>query len=408
MAELYETCGHSHGPGHSHGAAEAAPAPAHSPSVPAAVAPPSSVPETSLALEFSRAQQLYQHIDTGEGECELHSVPKHVDDALRAFLRCDVAVRRERVFSANEELEDIHTELLQYLLIDHYIASLRQRLMDKRADQLKLSRVGHEAFLERCLRLGILPATEADMYPLDGEHKVDGNALRQHKIDRFKRNAVAKKRLAELAAIGAARAAAIKKAGGEETDGVSSTLSAAGGTMDEEARREHVLLTLQVACRQSADDILSINQELPLLAHRAALEAAAASGDGHASRGGSSAGGASGAGSAASARMTGVAASGGAGGRSPASEAEDPRLPHRSRFGGPAQFAGGPPPDDISIQPDRPGLQITRIDPTFAIKREVVKAGVFDLDHRPPTMTLEEWGEVVADKTRAREARVKE
>lgn len=42
----------------------------------------------------------------------------------------------------------------------------------------------------------------------------------------------------------------------------------------------------------------------------------------------------------------------------------------------------GPPPDDISIDPSRPGIEITRIDPTWEIQKETVKADVFKSGHR--------------------------
>ncbi len=51
---------------------------------------------------------------------------------------------------------------------------------------------------------------------------------------------------------------------------------------------------------------------------------------------------------------------------------------------------------------------MTRIDPTFSVTTETVKADIFKFGHHLPTMSMEEWGGIVMEKTRAREAREKE
>jgi hypothetical protein len=90
-------------------------------------------PAGSLREEFLRAERLYHHVVDDIGECDgEHSVDKHVNDALVAFTRCSAWVRSEGIFSSNESLDDISTSSLQYLLIEFYIATLRQRRMTNR------------------------------------------------------------------------------------------------------------------------------------------------------------------------------------------------------------------------------------------------------------------------------------
>lgn len=79
----------------------------------------------------------------------------------------------------------------------------------------------------------------------------DPAAARAQKIERFKRNTAAKKRLKELALLHARLA---RLNGGDTeadaADGVGSAASLAGGVFDEDARREMTLLALQVSARK--------------------------------------------------------------------------------------------------------------------------------------------------------------
>lgn len=312
--------------------------------------PPSRVAELSLPLEYSRAELLFHHIEDGSGECEDHSVPRHVNDALAAFTNCASIIRREAIFSDNEIVEDMNTEDLKYLLVEVYIAALQSKVMEGRVGHLKAAKSGFEAYIDRVLRLGIITKAEKDALGLDAEKKPTGNELRQQKIERFKRNAAAKKRLAELAMVNKRKADEERRQGGQ-VDGVG---SAASGP-DEEVQREITLLTIAIACRTAADEIAAINQELPILEHAAKVaerEAQSGRNVDHGPRG----------------RRTAGPTAAGAGGNW-AGDDDDER-------------ASGPPANDMSIRPDRPGLEVTRIDPTYTISKETVKADVFKSGHR--------------------------
>lgn len=49
--------------------------------------------------------------------------------------------------------------------------------------------------------------------------------------------------------------------------------------------------------------------------------------------------------------------------------------------------------------------EVTRIDPTFAVTRETVRADVFKDSFAPPSMSFEEWGDIVTAKRVDRETR---
>jgi hypothetical protein len=413
-------------------------------------------PSASLRLEFSRAEQLYQHIEGEDSSsaggpayaCLDHSVDAHVRDALRAFLSCAVLVRREGVAaSRGETLEDINTEDIRYLLVEFYIASLRGKATERRRENLALARLGFEAFIETAARVGAIPPAERRALglpaELDGDRgetggvrlrgtgvgvggegeeenvederaggrgagssstragagtlaggRVGGGSLiksselRGQKIERFRRNQAAKKRLAELAAHHKREADAIRRAMGRGedegalADGVGGRGSLAGGGggggggPDEESLREMATLAVAIAARTAADEILAIEQELPLLAHAERMAA----------------------------ERTDAREKGGVR-RGPGGRGEDDG---RGSSASSSSEVGGPPPDDMSVRPDRPGLEVTHIDPTFTARRETIKAEVFRQGHRAPTMGLEEWGGVVMDIAGARQERERE
>lgn len=88
-----------------------------------------SIAEESLPALFARAEALFHHIVDGAAleECKDHDQLAHTADALAAFVRCSSMVRTEGIFSRNESMGDMKTEDLQYLLIEFFIAELRQR-----------------------------------------------------------------------------------------------------------------------------------------------------------------------------------------------------------------------------------------------------------------------------------------
>ena len=396
----------------------------------AAHAAAAAIAPDTLPAHWTRAEALFHHIqDNGDASgCPVahHCPAEHLTDALGAFRACAVLIRSEGLFSPNEVVEDVPTPHLRYLLAEYYIAALLLRGLPGpgRAAALQQARVGFEAYVRTCIAMGIVSRGEdwGALLVGEGEDEERGSggggaggggragggapptaptAPRAAKIERFKRAQAAKKRLAELAAAHAAQLARAQRSGGAEggEDGVGGSATTAGGGMDDDLLREHALLTLAASARGAVEDVQSIDAELPLLAHKAKMEASAA------------------------------LASGGRGGaqvRAPEGGAWDPRAPPR---------AAPPPPGDLSTDPARPGIKVTRINPQWEIQEETVKAGIFQSGHlcvslslslllrlrtpsphthtlflphcSAPTMSMAEWGDHVMDLTMQRDARDK-
>lgn len=291
------------------------------------------------------------------------------------------------MFSANETVDDINSEDLRFLLVEYYLAGLRQRSgdMSSRLKQLSDAKRGLEAFIRDCVRREIVPKSEiaaggfdsfVSDWPASGSvdsddgdasglsssaagisrasavwaaagtkvgaarsatRTIDPAAQRAQKIERFKRNQASKKRLKELALL---HARLQRLEGGSSADGVGSTASLSG--IDEDSRREMALLALQTAARSAIDEIASIDQELPILRHMAERQAQSSSSSSSVSA--SSAGRGHGARAQDDSRMSTSAQA-----RAAAAAARDAMSPSE-------YAAAGPPPGDPSIDPTRKGL----------------------------------------------------
>ena len=84
---------------------------------------------------------------------------------------------------------------------------------------------------------------------------LDGNVEREEKIRRAREDEEARRRLRAIATDESRIQAAAAREGG--ADGVTSEL----GRVDEEVRRERVMLLLQVAARQAVDDLVALQEQ---------------------------------------------------------------------------------------------------------------------------------------------------
>lgn len=159
-----------------------------------------------------------------------------------------------RLFSPNEELEDISTADLKFLLVPHLLAEVTAatRDMSARLQALRQAIVYWRAFAHDCERLQVAHVDDLKAIDRNPEDKLDPQTKRDEKIARYKRS----KELDEKAAYLFAKK--LEVLGDEFHWG-------AGGSFDEDMERELVLSLLGRACAQAAENIASAEQELPLL-----------------------------------------------------------------------------------------------------------------------------------------------
>lgn len=302
----------------------------------------------ALSTLFLKAQRLYSEIDGSSAAGNDPDLQKQIREGIALFQRCSRLVRSAALFSSNESADELPTEHLRYLLTEFYIGDLARRIsttdLSLRPRHLRGARAALEHFCEAMDKLGLLPAADRNMLN-EGTRPRDSGLRREQKIARLREGQAAQRRLKELMLADARE----ERSGGEVR-------------MDPDDRREMQLLVISDAVRKAVDEILSASQEIEMLEAMAARAP-----DGPRSGG-----------------------AGGAGGRGFtvthgrfASEEEDTRKAARP--------VAGPviDPED----PDRPGISVVHIDPTFNVTREQVKATIFRPGHRLPTMSLEEFAE---------------
>ncbi|EFN57365.1 hypothetical protein CHLNCDRAFT_142745 [Chlorella variabilis] len=261
------------------------------------------------------------------------------------------------LFSSNEELEDLATADIKYLLIPFYAAEAltHTHAADPRARIAALTSAAEQyrAFLHRCRQYGLLspPATamaDAALQQGDGggDHgskqqgrTLDAATLRQNKIEKFKREKYVKGRLAELEQRQRQQAGAGE---GEHAGGQR------GGDA-EEADRELWMLQADLAALQAAERMGTLQQEVQILAHAAAMP-------------------------------------------------EQQRQREREQ-----RQQAGPPPDLLrQLHAAAGGLA------GAGARREQLAAGVFRPGHVQPTMSVEQFGELEMVEQQRREAAAKE
>lgn len=149
-----------------------------------------------LALLYRYGYDFFQRVERGE----LPRTEPEATDSMREgcdwLNRCLDRIDQLGIFSANEELEDVATADLKYLLVPWMLAELLQRQMTgSRLQALRAARLHLSAFIGRCEQLGLLP--EGERAAMAREEPADAATRRAEKIARFNRQKEAKAKLDE-------------------------------------------------------------------------------------------------------------------------------------------------------------------------------------------------------------------
>lgn len=109
-------------------------------------------------------------------------------------------LKRESVFSSNEQLDDVNTSDLRYLLTHYYVGSLLLKLVvarDQRLTLLRRARAHMSVFIGRCKQLGLF--SDADAEALERLHNgMTAQQKRDYKVERFKRQKATRAQMAAL------------------------------------------------------------------------------------------------------------------------------------------------------------------------------------------------------------------
>lgn len=207
--------------------------------------------EYRLAHEFYDAYKSY--IDLNKPDARVWEQDE-LDDLSVKLKAIAHRVMQLRLFSPNEELEDVSTADLKFLLVPFLLAEVTAatRDMETRLESLRKAIIYWKAFGHDCERLGIAHQDDVKAFNRSPEEALDPNSKRDEKIARYKRTKELDNKVAYLFG-------KKKEVLGDEYHWGS------GGSFDEDMERDLIMALLGRACGSVADNVFSAEQELPLL-----------------------------------------------------------------------------------------------------------------------------------------------
>ncbi|KAM3612268.1 uncharacterized protein V6R79_005751 [Siganus canaliculatus] len=205
---------------------------------------------------LDRGWKIYEDVDSTNEPMGSTSVQKKVQRGISMLEEATRMVAQLDLFSSNEELEEIATADLRYLLLPALLGalSMKQTNRDKRLDIVQTARDYYMDFLKRCKSYSIsqfhLPHTTNENTSPDqpseksapsSSNLVSMAAQRQAKIERYRQKKELESRLSD-----------IRKA-------------VDSGQADDEVTRDFYLLNVRRWITLSLEEIESIDQEVEIL-----------------------------------------------------------------------------------------------------------------------------------------------
>ncbi|KAI5630723.1 TAP42-like family domain-containing protein [Phthorimaea operculella] len=217
--------------------------------------PGRSSDEETLKELYDSAMKLYDIIENGKEATNSDPVQMSIKSAISKFEKCTNLVSISGMFAANESIEELPTETLQYLLLPALLGSLTLKLCGgPRMDTISLAEIYFKDFLQRCKDYGV---TDVEVPPPVCEQQQGEKArteqakianmvlTREAKIKRYKEAKELKEKLGTLAK------------------------ALANPNVDDSTKREYFLTLLNSYVNQALDELSSIEQEKPILEYMA-------------------------------------------------------------------------------------------------------------------------------------------
>lgn len=319
-----------------------------------------------------------------------------VDEGVEKTRKAIVNAREASLYSENEEVDEIQTPMLKYLFLEFYLGKMltHKMSMDERLSSLKAAKRSLATFLERCFRLQVLNADDIKLlesyfpgstnissgvsrgFGIDEEDVVTVQAARpketrEMKIAKFKKAKEDNARIEYLQKKRGRRMKLKHRNQGRADDEDEILLELELGDEEEEVR-ELYLLQLSTYIRKALDEIPLLNQELQMLEHMEKLRKQQPS--------------------------------------SSSSEKEaagKDKVLSDSIWQDPVKRANIlhlPGTGSHPVDGESQGIEVTRTgnapDGSLLMTKEIVRAGVFRDSIAPPTMTVEQFGELEKVRTR--------
>ncbi|KAJ2746578.1 Type 2A phosphatase-associated protein 42 [Coemansia sp. BCRC 34301] len=216
-----------------------------------------AIPESSLRVNFARAQRQLQLISKSELASSSDEYQTQAQALVNLLKTCAAQVDQLALFSSNETPDDYSTSELKLLLVSAYLGEALQKLSapEARAAILGEAAASYRRFLLTAQLIGIVDKHAVDMEQLlltsepgnSGRPPAnDPGRDRTLKIERFKKMRAMQQSIAELEA-------KLAGAEGEESD----------GDLDD-VERDHAVKLIELKIYQVVDDLDILKGEMKM------------------------------------------------------------------------------------------------------------------------------------------------
>jgi hypothetical protein len=215
-----------------------------------------SIFSLDLSELFSRTQASFWALQQDERSTSEESFQHDVTVAVKSLLECRRKIKSQCIFSSNEQVDDINTEDLNYILTEYFLGMLQLKVVtddrSQRPDVLKAGGNWLTMFRSNCEDFEILSTEEHDSACRKEEGGMDPGARRMWKIGLAKQEQDLQDQL-------------------EINIELQKTTAGAGRQVDEDVKREHAMLLLKKAVLSSQSEQTMIGQELEMLQMMASM-----------------------------------------------------------------------------------------------------------------------------------------
>ncbi|KAJ2754423.1 Type 2A phosphatase-associated protein 42 [Coemansia pectinata] len=225
-----------------------------------------SAPESSLRVNFARAQRQLQAINKSELASSSVEYQSQAQALVKLLKTCAAQVDQLSLFSSNETPDDYSTSELRLLLVSAYLGEALQKLSasKNRVAILEEAAVSYKRFLLTAQLLGIVDKHAVDVEKLSTTESnsssgrptaSDPGRDRMQKIERFKKMRALQLSIAELEA---------KLAGGDAAAGGKSNKEEESDDDLDEVERDHVVKLIELKIYQVVDDLDILKGEMKM------------------------------------------------------------------------------------------------------------------------------------------------
>jgi len=214
------------------------------------------ISSNSLTIIFHTSQKNFKFIDESSLPSNSAEYQQKVNDNIESFKLALQIVQSESYFSKNEELEDVRTDVLQFLLIPYYLGELELKVVDKdRIFHLRQSQGHFTTFLNQAEHFRLIHTDDLEAF-----HREDPPSAEQKRQEAISRHTRKKKVAQQLQKVISKRDKLLKDLGEEGLE-----------ELDEEDHREEALALIQICILEAISQNSIVAQELSMLSQIQAM-----------------------------------------------------------------------------------------------------------------------------------------